>query len=658
MKKMKTFLIIITFTFFTSKVSAEINSNINLPDGLPNINIVEANLLPDAVVEIVLVNTSPEYLVEIQHFRANGLPYFEKWKKKVIENIIVSLESEGKIISLPYEEKIETLPYNVKTPLRFKLLIDDIENIQVILSYLDRKVGKNIRLVKESKLILELANIDKGEEEENENIIPLGFNLKNKGKTTIEDIKMEVKYPYLWEAVVMPLSIKQQLFPEEERLIKITLKLPKNLSRDDYGDYLVEVNGIGYTLEKRKVEIPSKKMRIYLCESKSPPEITISNVMKTSDKEGNKVIRLTLTGGPEKRTKIRELYSSGESYFEVSFCKKMEDIYVSLMNESRIIAKPYEVKINSLDFDENKNIIFTLLPDCKGIKDVTVLLRYHNANIVKNIHMTQDKKQSELKIESNQFAQEGALGSNLVYELNIDATAGGAEGTFYLEVKNLPKEIEYHFTDPVTNARLTQIKITQEEPKTTLQKIQLILYLPEKLNPSLIEKSIYFYVVLSNKEEPKYSLKYPLELIPKGVGKLDILSSNFYYEVKPTQEAKIKIEVKNCGTLELKNIKIDITSPYEWRKNLTPEIIERIHPDKKQEVIISLVPPINVNVGEYEAKIKASCEVNNKEVKSPEKIVRINVKKEAKVGVNLTLIGIISLIMIAVVIFMIKITRR
>ena len=54
-----------------------------------------------------------------------------------------------------------------------------------------------------------------------------------------------------------------------------------------------------------------------------------------------------------------------------------------------------------------------------------------------------------------------------------------------------------------------------------------------------------------------------LELIPRGVGKIEVQAVNLYHEIKVGQDVEMEVRVKNAGTRKLNNIRVFADLPAE-----------------------------------------------------------------------------------------------
>jgi len=402
--------------------------------------------------------------------------------------------------------------------------------------------------------------------------------------------------------------------------------------------------------------------------------ISVSSAVKYQGKTGKKYVRVSLQYSSKELKELSKLNIKAEDVFPLDFLKEVKDVYISLKSEGKIISNPYERRIASLPLETEKQVRFQLLKD---VDNLDVFISYAGKNEETSVYLQKETSANIVTINSAQFSQEADLGSQATYDLSLEKFTGEAN-IFKLEVVNLPYQITYEFIDPSSQARLSQIKFTEG---TTSMKLSLKLYLPKHVDKKVvIDKPIEFYIlILDNEQSTKLnqlligktdsvltpeeigSIKaghVKLELIPRGVGKIEVQALNLYHEIKVGEKIDMEVTVKNTGTRILNNIRIYTDLPLNWRSVIEPDLIPSLAQNKEGIVKISFIPPSNVGVGEHEPKIKAECIADNKKVESEDKIVRIHISTKTNIlGVSLLILLLIGLL-VGIVVFGIKLTRR
>ena len=404
----------------------------------------------------------------------------------------------------------------------------------------------------------------------------------------------------------------------------------------------------------------------------SEARISVASAVKYQDKAGKKYVRVSLRYSSKELKELAKLNIDAKDLFPLDFLKEIKDVYVSLRSEGKIISNPYEKAIPSLSLEQERQVTFQLLRDVDNL-DVNVF--YAGKNETTSVYLQKGLSANIVTVNSAQFSQEANLESEATYDLSLEKFSGEAN-VFRLKVINLPQQISYEFIDRQTQARLSQIKFTEG---ITSMKLSLKLYLPRNADEQVvIDKSIEFYCLVLDDEQssqvnellssgqsvgPKEidNLKagnVKLEIIPRGVGKIEVLALSLYHEIKVGENVNMEVRVKNAGTRRLDNIRIYTDLPLNWRSEIKPDLIASLDQSKEEIVVIDFIPSEDTSVGDFEPKIRTECIADNRRVESEDKIVRIHISAKANVlGITLLVIFLVGLL-VGIVVFGIKLTRR
>ncbi|MDD8026558.1 MAG: NEW3 domain-containing protein [Acidobacteriota bacterium] len=404
----------------------------------------------------------------------------------------------------------------------------------------------------------------------------------------------------------------------------------------------------------------------------SEARINVASAVKFQDAGGKKFVRVTLRYSSKELKQLDNLSIKAEDLFPIDFMKEIKDVSVCLKSEAKIISDPYEKTIPAMPLETERDVTFQLLKDVENL-DVSVF--YSGKTETTSVYLQKGISANIVTINSAQFSQEADLESTATFDLSLEKFSGEAN-VFKLEIANLPHQINYEFSDPATAARLSQIKFTEG---VTSMKLQLKLYLPKNADAQvLIDKPITFFALALDNDQaaglqallarkPEIgpadiaSLKagsVKLELIPRGVGKIEVQAVNLYHEIRVGEGVEMEVRVKNAGTRKLNNIRIATDLPLNWRSEVTPDLIASLEQGKEEVIRIKFQPPDDVAVGDYEPKIKTECSADNRKVESEDKIVRVHVASKTNVvGIGLLVLLLVGLL-VGVVVFGIKLTRR
>ena len=433
-------------------------------------------------------------------------------------------------------------------------------------------------------------------------------------------------------------------------------------------------------LKQAEIELDRTKLSFLA----NATHITIMEAKKYYDSQGQRKLDLVLRntsnmalaesalGLTESGSESR-LKSDWQSPEQIQALLNIENIIVSIVNDSASIGKPYEQIIPILPYGQKEKLTFILLTD---VQEAGIRLQYLDQKVTEKIFLEKESLQKIPTVVASQFSQEGQLGTDIRYDLDLEMLVT-SDVSFSLSVTNLPPQINYSFIDLESGARITSVRFTEEVSKHDLV---LQLSIPQKLDVDMIDKTINFeaWIITAkqlaalNKLKSEHAAgsipadklndieaaRVDLALIPKGTARLEILINNLFAEIKPQQDVNIKGDLHNTGTLTTFNITPEVSPPLGWKAEVTPKSIARLLPAEKQSIEIHLQPGVEVGVGEYEAQIEARGQSGSEVVEALEKRMRIRIS--AKTHIAATLILVLALVaLITGIVFMgVKLSRR
>jgi hypothetical protein len=406
----------------------------------------------------------------------------------------------------------------------------------------------------------------------------------------------------------------------------------------------------------------------------SEARISVASAVKFQDRSGKKFVRVSLRYASKELKELANLKISAEELFPLDFMKELKDVYVSLLSESKIISDPYEKVVKTLPIESEREVTFQLLKDVESLE---VSVSYSGKEEKTSVFLQKGVSANIVTVNSAQFSQEADLEGTATYDLSLEKFSGEAN-VFKLEVANLPQQITYEFSDPTTAARLSQIKFSEG---ITSLKLQLKLYLPKNPDAQVVlDKPMEFFVLAMDNDqtaklreiekanpgvaiEPKdidvlKAGSVKLELIPRGVPKVEVQAVNLYHEIKVGETISMDVTIKNTGTRKLNNIRVFCDLPLNWRVEIKPDLIATLGQNKDEVVNIKFIPPTDVSVGDYEPKIRTDSAAENRRVESEDKIVRIHITSKTNVlGITVLIVLLVGLL-VGIVVFGIHLTRR
>lgn len=464
---------------------------------------------------------------------------------------------------------------------------------------------------------------------------------------------------------------RQSNYEETQALFEKNIRALEELNRDQRAYKQAE-------LEFRTAEIALEEERLSFL--RQATHISVIEAKKYRTQEGYREIQIILKNNSNLNQAITLTQKTPE---EALALLEVQNIRVSIEDNNTLIAEPYETIIPSLKLYEEAVLTFRLLIDTEEVVVVLDML----SSLAQDplglstqeaiyIVLRKESLQDMPTINSVQFSQEGDLNSSVRYDLILERLAED-EKTFRLAVVNLPPEIDFKFLDQATSASLTQVKFSEE---ATRQQLELELEIPEKLNRSFVDQTIEFYVFITDREgfkqigelnrkfgdkaKPLEAIntvkgnKERFELVPRGQGELETIIANRYQEVKIGEQVNVRVELLNPGTLEVEGVHLVLTPPLGWTYGATPDTIPKIEPADKEPVNITLYPPDDLGVSEYDVRIEAVGFVGNKKIEAREKDITVRVEKRADIVTNALIIGFVIALVIGVAYGSIKVSRR
>lgn len=584
-----------------------------------------------------------------------------------IDDIFVSIKEQegygtsGAIIAEPYEQRIETLKEGESITLEFELIKEDVRDVVVELTYSGETEEKNIHLKQEDPYIsvVSARRYKKGDRRRLEVVLTYGA-IKGETEEVDTNTAQEVNNVYV--------SIRDETdaiigYPYEYRIPTLKNGQEKTL------DFELRRNVDSITVYLQYLDKPYPRT-IHLEEDTRYISILSAKKFRVASNTGGQMmVTIQL-----KNTSTTEAMPSNATPQEIAAANEIRGIYVSLLDvtDDTNIVKPYEEKIPVLGYNETVELTFQLQKDVESLK---VLLNYPELSEpdTRLIYLQKESALDVVNVSSLRFSQEGNLGSNVTYDLTLDRLAE-TENTFQLRVINLLNRLSFEFQDPETKSRQSQVKFTQEQSKRDLS---LIVYLPEELDAAYLDSTLEFYVAVLDETEAnelggvnnRLELSADkvagiqggverFELIPKGVPEIEVFVPNAFQTIKIGEAVNMTATLKNIGTRDLVDIRMLVDVNTDWKYTVMPEVIGSLGRNAETDIQLTLSPPVDIGVGEYQAKLNAEVTVDNRKFEARDRSITVQVESQTQMSVTTLLFGALILLMISIVIVTVRISRR
>jgi len=467
----------------------------------------------------------------------------------------------------------------------------------------------------------------------------------------------------------------ESAYRDAERLIKQNIIPQKELDQA-WSAYMQAQQ----SLKQAEIRLDKTKLSFLA----NATHITIMEAKKYYDTDGRRMLDLVLKNSSDLTQaesalglidvqNKSQLQSEWQNPQQIRALLDIENVIVSIVSNNSSIGKPYEKIIPMLRYGAQEKLQFVLLTD---VQEAGVKLDYLDQDVIEYVYLEKESLQEIPTVIASQFSQEGQLGTNISYDLDLEMLVT-SDTSFSLLVTNLPPQINFSFVDSSSGARVTSVRFTELVSKHDLA---LSVSIPQKLDVGMIDKTIDFqaWVVTVKQAELINNLKQEyagraippeqldrikggkvdLALIPKGAGRLEILINNLFEEIKPGQDVNIRADLHNDGTLTLFNIVPEISPPLGWKAEVLPKLVEKLLPDDKQSIQIHLSPGQDVGVGEYEAQIEAKGQSGSEVVEALEKRLKVRISAETNITATLVLVLGLVVLITGIVFMGVKLSRR
>jgi uncharacterized membrane protein len=400
--------------------------------------------------------------------------------------------------------------------------------------------------------------------------------------------------------------------------------------------------------------------------------ITVTSAIKYQTKDNRKGVRVTIENASGGSAEYRKLINLDDELFNSLQPDIINNVYVSITNDAgAIISQPYEMKISQLFYDKPQTLNFGLLEDLDA---VTVNLIYGSGTQrAAKIFLQKDASEDRVIVQSQQFSQEAELSGSATYAMTLELFSG-RNNTFKLEVVNLPQQVNRYFVDPVSSARLNQFQFNES---ANTRRANLEVFLPDRPTETVpMDEPIDFFVIVipqdrvaelgdvqqkqwTAEELTRMGIGYlQLELIPRGTGRLLVRARQLFQTVNLGDPVSFNVEMVNEGSRRLDNVEIDADVPLNWQKSFNPKVINRLEIGSEERIDMVFTPPADVSPGKYEIRVRTRSVSNNQPVNGEDKTFTIEIKPASNILLTGFLFVLIAGLVIGIVYFGIRLTRR
>ena len=345
---------------------------------------------------------------------------------------------------------------------------------------------------------------------------------------------------------------------------------------------------------------------------------------------------------------------------------EVDNIFVIFLSDNVMVGQPYEVHIPMLPLGEEVEIEANL--QRPELEHLTIRLQYLNRVADHDIHLEKAAAQDIVRVYSMQFSQEGALGSSVTYDLQLERLAED-EKIFQLMAHGLPKGFRCEFDD-ASGHHLSQMRFDRDHGSDSLT---LRVYIPEQAEDFAVYEPLLFSVLAyeSNAVEaevlaaagPEHfqamGIGYEqLQLVPTGRAELELTTLNLNLSINGENGSKSTWQLRNPGTVELLDIRLQALAPPGWNVAFEPQKVAHIAPHEEIETVLTVQPTDSAEIGRYEVKTSASTHYKGQWVESVERTVNINIESEGSFWGITGLVLLLVSIVLGIAVFTVQWSKR
>jgi NPCBM-associated, NEW3 domain of alpha-galactosidase len=414
------------------------------------------------------------------------------------------------------------------------------------------------------------------------------------------------------------------------------------------------------------------------------PRLSVRRAVKSQTPDGRRFVEITVVNltpsVDDAQFRLLANFDGADPIPDALRTRTLNDLFVSLrdtgepdangrpVGRGTTIGLPYEVYVPELRYGQSKELRFQLLRD---VDSVLVAIAHKGQTQEMDLQLEQAETAHVVDVTSPQISQEADLGGQATFDLRLERSTVDVR-SLQLRVLNLPQQISYSFLEPKGEARVSQINFAAG---VNQQSLALRLFLPDRADEEMhVDQPLAFWVVVvgtGQVERFAQARRYTpeeieasragslrLELIPRGVGRIEVTAESLFSEIREGEAVDATIRIRNTGTRRLDNVQLGVEAPLDWHVELTPQLIPALGIRNEQKVRLHIAPPKDTAVGDYEIRVRAESSAYNRRVPSEEKIYRVSVKAAGRFWAIGTVLGGVLLVIGGLAFYGMKLARR
>jgi hypothetical protein len=314
-----------------------------------------------------------------------------------------------------------------------------------------------------------------------------------------------------------------------------------------------------------------------------------------------------------------------------SYDSRMERQYlVSLMSEGRIISDPYQALLTTRGVRASAATLrFKLLAD---VDTVTVLITAGSRRDEIPVLLQRGIALNQLQLAASVYSQEGALGEQVDYSVDIERYSNQAEEVS-LVAEGLPPDFVQELIEPDSKAKINSVRFRTDSNRL---KVIFRVSIPDQADPVWFRKLLAFKLVAKSPGASQRWGEVNLQLRPVGSPKLALSSGgNLLVQIAPGEVERVRVLIENTGGADARGVTLEGDFPLGLSGEFVPPSIPVLRPHERKPMDIVLSSTPEAITGDYSLKLRATTASRIVASDSTEMTYRIELR-DARWGILMT----------------------
>lgn len=375
--------------------------------------------------------------------------------------------------------------------------------------------------------------------------------------------------------------------------------------------------------------------------------IVIERAVKRRRTDGTVSVQLTLA--PVASDSLPVTTADLDTLAALAWPRDVRNIVVSVKADAgpngAAIGRPYERIVPRIALGARTIVSFELLQDAT---DIVVVTSVADRAEERRVRLENDDAGRGVSLRAAQFSIEGELGTEVTYDLTLEPT-GNRVPALRLVVDGLPPSMRAEIRDATTKTRVVQLRMPEG---TVAQRLQLAVTLPPVPTAEVHADSVARFVVAALADRDTVA-KLALELIGRGVGRVELQPATLFLEAAPGAEVTVPVRVRNVGSRSLTDVALAPETNGRWDVVVRPARLDRLAAGETRTVDVRIAPPSTTPTGEYEVRLGVDGDGRSRGSGAPteDRVLRVRVAARGGAWGTGALVAAFAVVGVALVAF-------